>query len=58
MVNNSAGEQLWQSFDNPFRPGAGHKPPYIAGRKKEREDFVKLLRQTTILDAAWFDRFE
>jgi hypothetical protein len=53
MVNNkSLEDELWESFDNPFRPGAGHKPPHIAGRKKERDDFVKLLRQTTILENA------
>lgn len=53
MVNNGPElDQLWQSFDNPFRPGAGHKPPFIAGRKQEREDFVKLLRQSTILENA------
>ncbi len=36
-------------FKNPFRPGAGHMPPYLAGRKSESEDFRKLLSQTTIL---------
>lgn len=36
-------------FKNPFRPGAGHMPPYLAGRKSETEDFRKLLSQTTIL---------
>ena len=38
------------SFDNPFRPGAGHMPPYLAGRKSEETEFRKLLKQTTILD--------
>jgi hypothetical protein len=53
VVNKGADvDELWQSFDNPFRPGAGHKPPHIAGRKKEREDFEKLLRQKTILENA------
>ena len=37
-------------FSNPFRPGAGHAPPYLAGRHVEREEFVRLLEQTTILD--------
>ena len=22
------------AFSNPFRPGAGHRPPYLAGRKE------------------------
>lgn len=37
-------------FPNPFRPGAGHTPPYLAGRQSEREEFLRLLRQTTILE--------
>ncbi len=37
-------------FSNPFRPGAGHAPPYLAGRHVEREEFVQLLEQRTILD--------
>lgn len=36
-------------FENPYRPGAGHSPPYIAGRKKEQADFAQLLKQDTIL---------
>ena len=39
-----------QLFKNPFRPGAGHQPPFLAGREKEREEFVKLLEQETILE--------
>ncbi|HEX3392608.1 MAG TPA: AAA family ATPase [Solirubrobacteraceae bacterium] len=38
------------TFENPFRPGAGHAPPYLAGRVGEREEFERLLRQTTILE--------
>jgi hypothetical protein len=34
---------------NPFRPGAGHMPPYLAGRRKESEDFARLLEQDVIL---------
>lgn len=34
---------------NPFRPGAGHMPPYLAGRNNETEQFLKLLAQKTIL---------
>ena len=37
-------------FQNPFRPGAGHPPPYLAGREAERAEFQRLLEQTTILD--------
>lgn len=36
-------------FVNPFRPGAGHMPPYLAGRQLETEEFRNLLHQTTIL---------
>ncbi|HVS26338.1 MAG TPA: hypothetical protein VHE58_03430 [Burkholderiales bacterium] len=38
-----------QKFENPFRPGAGHMPPYLAGRKHEENEFRKLLKQETIL---------
>ena len=37
-------------FKNPFKPGAGHTPPYLAGRQKERKEFTKLLDQTTIFE--------
>ena len=37
-------------FTNPFRPGAGHQPPYLAGRVQETQEFQKLLRQKTILE--------
>ena len=37
-------------FSNPFRPGAGHPPPYLAGRKAERNEFLRLLQQETILE--------
>ena len=34
---------------NPFRPGAGHPPPYLAGRKGQSEEFRRLLKQEAIL---------
>ncbi len=37
-------------YSNPFRPGAGHVPPYLAGRKKEAQEFTNLLRQDTVLE--------
>ena len=37
-------------FPNPFRPGAGHQPPYLAGRKAENQEFRKLLKQGPILE--------
>ena len=37
-------------FTNPFRPGAGHQPPYLAGRHAEKQEFARLLEQTTILE--------
>ena len=36
-------------FPNPFRPGAGHTPPYLAGRREERREFLRLLGQQVIL---------
>lgn len=41
---------MLQPFENPFRPGAGHKPPYLAGRTHETNEFKKLLSQTVILE--------
>jgi AAA+ ATPase superfamily predicted ATPase len=34
---------------NPFRPGAGHMPPYLAGREAEALEFSKILSQERIL---------
>ncbi|GHV36120.1 ATPase [Spirochaetia bacterium] len=34
---------------NPYRPGAGHTPPYLAGREQEIGNFVKLLDQQIII---------
>lgn len=31
--------------ENPFRPGAGHRPPVLAGREKELDRLRRLLRQ-------------
>ncbi len=36
-------------FENPFRPGAGHMPPYLAGREHEKQEFLTFLNQKTIL---------
>lgn len=37
-------------FINPFRPGAGHQPPYLAGRDTERDQFISLLSQQVVTD--------
>jgi hypothetical protein len=37
-------------FKNPFRPGAGHMPPYLAGRGHEQEELARLLEQDVILE--------
>lgn len=36
-------------FPNPFRAGAGHPPPYLAGREEEKQEFSRLLEQQPIL---------
>jgi hypothetical protein len=36
-------------FINPFKPGAGHMPPFLAGREVEKNEFRRLLKQDTIL---------
>ena len=38
-----------QSFNNPFRPGAGQPPPYLAGRDKEKDEFKTLLLQIPVI---------
>jgi hypothetical protein len=37
-------------FKNPFKPGAGHMPPYLAGRQDEEAQFRRLLGQDTIIE--------
>lgn len=39
-----------ETFQNPFRPGAGQKPPYLAGRNAEQGEFLKLLSQPVVLE--------
>ena len=36
-------------FQNPFRPGAGHAPPYLAGRAAEQQEFTRFLDQSPVL---------
>ena len=36
--------------DNPYRPGAAHAPPHLAGRDAERQEFSRLLKQTPVLE--------
>lgn len=36
-------------FINPFRPGAGQKPPYLAGRHDEQNEFNKMLDQSPVI---------
>jgi len=39
-----------EQFENPFRPGAGHMPPYLAGRTAEQNEARRVLGQRTILE--------
>jgi len=36
-------------YQNPFRPGAGHPPPYLAGREDEKAEFSALLNQSPVM---------
>jgi len=38
-----------KQIENPFRPGAGHMPPYLAGRTAEQDEMKRLLAQRVIL---------
>ena len=42
-------KSLTGKLKNPFRPGAGHMPPYLAGREHETKEFAGLLEQETVL---------
>lgn len=42
-------EQQASSFTNPFRPGAGHMPPFLAGRDQDISTIELLLDQTIVL---------
>lgn len=42
-------EQKNKLPENPFKPGVGQKPPYLAGREEEKEKFKDLLSQKVIL---------
>lgn len=35
---------------NPYKPGAGHTPPFLAGRDNELGEFRRLITQETILE--------
>lgn len=37
-----------EPFKNPFRPGAGQRPPHLAGRIVEREKFIALVNQVVV----------
>lgn len=39
----------YKRIENPFRPGAGHMPPYLAGRTSEQDEMKTLLKQRVIL---------
>lgn len=38
------------AFKNPYKPGAGHMPPHLAGREREHQEFDQLLEQNEILN--------
>jgi len=43
-------KQALSDSQNPFRPGAGHMPPYLAGRETEKQEFAKLLENETVFE--------
>ncbi len=38
------------AFKNPYRPGAGHMPPHLAGREDAFAEFMRILGQDVILE--------
>ena len=49
LIRKNKPLSFMPTFQNPFKPGAGHMPPYLAGRGSETKDFLRLLEQRTIL---------
>src|SRR5438128_3429062 len=37
------------AMSNPFRPGAGHPPPFLAGREDQRREFGRMLEQQPVM---------
>lgn len=42
-------ESISSAFANPFRPGAGHMPPHLAGRADDIAEIAKAFDQKTVL---------
>jgi hypothetical protein len=40
----------YELFANPYKPGAGHMPPFLAGRDDELKNFMNLLDQRTVIE--------
>lgn len=38
------------TFSNPYRPGAGHVPPHLAGREHEYAEFDQITEQSIVLN--------
>ncbi len=45
MTASNSKPAFSEDFDNPFRPGAGHMPPFLAGRETAVTDIARLLDQ-------------
>ncbi len=48
MLREKTVRKTVKAYPNPFRPGAGHTPPYLAGRETERQEFEQLLAQDIV----------
>ena len=51
LPQSSPSGQLFtpEDFENPYRPGAGHRPPHLAGRSREIADIQTYFDQETVL---------
>lgn len=52
ISNNLSIGSTMPKYTNPFRPGAGHQPPYLAGRQSERQQVLGLLGQDIVMENA------
>lgn len=49
MASTTLNSGASPEVTNPYRPGAGHMPPHLAGREPEIAEFRELLGQPTVL---------
>lgn len=52
MASRMSGVPALQVPSNPFRPGNGQRPLYLAGRTHEQDQFARMVNETTVAQNA------